>query len=428
MRKGFVAILATLLVLTAGLVIVLSAGYISLSNIKAVRNNIYSVQAYYAAEAGIEDSLLRLIDPVIQDPNPDSYSLTVGEAETTLDISEDPISGSYTIISDGNKSNRIRKVKTVLAITTTDVSFHYGVQVGAVGLIMEDNSRVMGNIYSNGPIAGDPESDADRVYGDVYSASSSGRIDGLKVKQSAHANTISRSYIEENAYYQNIDEDTTVLGERNWPWDDPLIEPMPILEEEITNWKDSADDYIFPDGNYTLEDSEDSRGPMKVNGDFTLESNAVLTITGTIWVTGNVYLNSNAILQLDPSYGSLGGVIVVDGKVLLDSNIVICGSEGYIKKECNPSVGSYLMILSTNSSLNPDSPAIFSKSNTTTAILYANQGMIVCSSNAKLKEATAKALHLKPNAEVTYESGLANAQFTSGPGASYKVAEWEEIE
>lgn len=436
MNKGFAVILATLLVLTAGLVIISSASYVSFSNIKAVRNNIYSVRAYYAAEAAIEDSLFRLIDPDIQDPVPSSYSLTVGEAEAGLEISEDPITGSYTIISEGDISNRIRKVKAVLEITAADVKFHYGAQIGEGGLTMEGNSRVRGNVYSNGPIAGDLSSDDDRVYGDVYSASSSGRIDGLKVKKSssgaedgnAYANTISNSDIANGAYYQTIINTTAGSYFPDSP--DPAIEEMPISEEEITDWKNSAASGGTISTYFLGGNSEDMLGPKKVNGDFTIDSNAILTITGTIWVTGDVSLDSNAILQLDPSYGSLSDVIVVDGKVSLDSNVVICGSEGRKpkKKQCNPSVGSYLMILSTNTSLNPDSPAIFSKSNTATAILYANQGMIVCSSNAKLKEVTAYALHLDSNAEVEYEQGLASAKFTSGPGASYEVADWEEIE
>lgn len=433
MNRGFAIILATLLVLCAGLIIILSASYISLNNIKAIRNNLYSIQAYYAAEAGIEDSLFRLLDPDMEDPNPDSYSLFAGGAEATLEISKDPISGSYTIISQGDKSNRIRKAKIELAITTTDVSFHYGVQVGAGGLTMDSNSKVYGNIYSNGPVAGSSNT---KIYGDVYSASSSGKIDKLKVLKSssgaedgnAHANTISNSNIANGAYYQNIIKTTAGSYHQGSP--DPPVEQMPVSEEEITNWKNSATSGGVI-GSYLLGgNDEDSLGPVKVNGSLTVTSNAILTITGTIWVTGNVILESNAVLQLDFAYGTLSDVIVADGRILLDSNIIICGSEGYNKnaKKCNLSAGSYLMLLSTDNSLEPDNPAILSKSNTATAILYTNQGVIVLDSNSKLKEATAYALYLNSNAEITYETGLANAQFTSGPGASYEVVEWKEIE
>jgi len=434
-NKGFVVILATILVLSAGLVIILSAGYVSLNNIKAVRNNLYSVQAYYAAEAGIEDSLLRLLDPDMEDPNPAGYSLTTGEANATLEISKDPIARSYTIISEGDKSNRIRKITIILKITTTNVSFHYGVQIGEGNLTMDSGSKVYGNIYSNGRIVGSSNT---KIYGDVYSASSSGKIDKLKVLKSspeaedgnAHANTISDSNIANGAYYQTII--STTAGSYFPGSPDSPVEQMPISKEEILNWKNSAapplgeerDSYLLG-GN-----DEDSLGPVKINGSLTLASNAVLTMTGTIWVTGSIILESNAVLQLDSTYGALSDVIVADGKILLDSNIIICGSEGYNKgtKKCNPSASSYLMLLSTDNSLDPRNPAILSKSNTATAVLYTNQGIIVLDSNSKLKEATAYALHLNSNAEVTYETGLANAQFTSGPGASYQVVEWKEIE
>lgn len=431
-NRGFAIILATLLVLSAGLAIILGVSYISLNNIKAVRNNLYSVQAYYAAESGIEDSLLRLLDPDMKDPDTASYSLTMDGAEATLEISKDPISGSYTIISQGDKSNRIRKAKIELAITVADVSFHYGVQVGEEGLTMDSNSEVYGNVYSNGQIIGSSNT---KIYGDVYSASSSGKIDKLNVLKSspeaedgnAHANTISNSNIANGAYYQTIIDTTAGSYHQGSP--DPPTEQMPISEQEISNWTKSAASGGEIDSYLLGGNDEDSLGPVKINGSLTVASNAILTITGTIWVTGNVILESNAVLQLDSTYGTLSDVMVAGGRISLDSNVVICGSEGYKgQRKCNPSVGSYLMLLSTDNSLDPNNPAILSKSNTATAILYTNQGITVLDSNSKLKEATAYALHLNSHAEVTYETGLANAQFTSGPGASYEVVEWKEIE
>ncbi len=418
--SGFVVILATLVVLSASLVIILSTSSICFDNIKEIRNNIYSVQAYYAAEAGIEDALLRLIDADMEVSN--NYSLGVGTGNATIEIVDDVISGSKIITSSGDKSNRIRNVATAIIITTSEVSFHYGVQVGNGGLTMDSNSRVNGNVYSNGPVTGSSNA---TVYGDVYSASTTGRIDSLRVFKSspsasdgnAHANTIANSTITNGAYYQNLIDSSAGSYFSDSP--DPSAGTMPIPEAKIVEWKNTAA-AGGEIGSYTLSSNQSgSLGPVKINGNLTVTSNATLTVTGTIWVTGNIDFSTNKKIKLHSSYGSLSDVIVADGKVVIASNSKISGSG---------SAGSYLMILSTNNSLNPASPAISATSNTDSAILYANQGMIVLSSNAYLKEVTAYALHLDSNAEVSYETGLQNVQFTSGPGASWELLDWKEIE
>ena len=204
---------------------------------------------------------------------------------------------------------------------------------------------------------------------------------------------------------------------------------MPITQDQITVWQNQA----ASGGNiagYSLGgNNKDSLGPVKVDGNMTLDSNAQLTIMGTIWVTGNLSLNSNAIIQLDPGYSSFSGVIVVNGQISVSSNVVFCGSEGYKGGgKCNSSVGSYIMLLSTNDSDNPSNPAIYATSNTQTAILYSSEGLIKLGSNAKLKEATGYGIYMDSNAEVRYETGLADIHFSSGPGGTWKVASWKEIE
>jgi len=48
--------------------------------------------------------------------------------------------------------------------------------------------------------------------------------------------------------------------------------------------------------------------------------------------------------------------------------------------------------------------------------------------NAILKEVSAYKIHLKNNAEVVYETGLANVLFSSGPGGGFEIKSWMEIE
>ena len=396
---------------------------------KIATNAVKSTQSYYTAESGVEDALLRLNNsPQMSSLN---YNLTVNGATASVAI-PNIIGGSRTITSQGNVNDIIRNLQVVYSISSQEISFHYGIQVGDFGLQMKGNAVVHGNILSNGPITGEPNT---KIYGDAISAGGSGSITNSKIKSTegggnAWAATIdggSGCVIDGNAHYITSINCGTVGGLTIH--DDTPVAPqsMPISATQITRWKDDAADGGTT-ASYSLGgNNEGSLGPKKVEGNMTIDSGAKLTVTGTIWVTGDLNLHSNTVLQLGPGYGSQSGVIVVDGKIFIDSNVTLCGSEGYESAQrCNPSVGSYLMLLSTKSSADPNNPAIDARSNTKTAILYAANGFITLSSNAKLREATGYGIYMDSNAEVTYEVGLGDTHFSSGPGGSWEVKSWEE--
>ena len=298
---------------------------------------------------------------------------------------------------------------------------------------MNGNAQILGNVYSNGPAVGASNT---RIYGDLYVAKATGSIDSIQVIKAGtedgnvHAHTILNSDIENGAYYF---DNTTIIGTTAgslYPGSsDPEPENLPISDIQINKWKDDAIVGGTMDS-YILNGGEDSLGPIKINGDLTINSNSNLTQTGTIWVTGNFVLESNTIIQLAGSYGSNSGVIIVDGNISLSSNVTICGSEGYKKAgACYDNIGSFLMFVSNSSSCcNPASPAIWANSNTNAVILYTNNGLIRLGASAELKEVTGYALYIDSNANVTYESGLANINFTSGPGGGWKIDSWEEVE
>ena len=427
-KKGFTVFFITILVLIAAFGVIVNMTFVSYLQSKILRNAVSSSRAYYAAEAGLEDALLRFLKMGM--PCSDPNTLLVGDA--LANVSVENISTSLTVLSQGHSFGMERTLEIKARVVSGEVSFCYGVQVGEGGLTMKGNAEILGNIYSNGSITGDSNT---KIYGDVYSAGETGLIDSMKIFKSgsgeddgnAYANTISGSNIENGAYYQNIIGTTAGAYYPLSP--DPEYENMPISEEQITAWKNDAEQGGVITGYYLGGSDEDSLGPIKVEGDFEMDSNAVLTQTGTIWVTGDIILGSNSVIELDSSYGLDSGTIIADGRILLNSNVVICGSEGYKKAgKCYNNQGSFLMLLSTNNSLDPYSPAISSTSNSNAAIFYASQGMIRLDSNSYLKEVTGYALYLDSNASVVYESGLANVNFVTGPGGSWEIQSWKEIE
>jgi len=424
---GFAALYVAIIVLAIMTGLALLLTFLTVNQTKILGNYIKSYQSYSLAEGGVEDALLRLS----KNMNWSSpYNLTLGSGSSNVEISN-IIGGARTITSTGNVNDRIRKVQVVYQISTQNASFYYGIQVGDLGLLMTGNAVVHGNIFSNGTITGASNT---KIYGDAISAGPTGSINTMQIKKdsgkggNAWATNLQNCTIEGDAHYTNI-SGCSVDGAPYPGEEGPASQDMPITQDQITAWKNQAASGGTIAGYSLGGNNKDSLGPIKVDGNMTLSSNAQLTITGTIWVTGDLSLNSNVIIQLGSGYGSFSGVIVVVGQISVDSNVVFCGSEGYKSGgKCNPSVGSYIMLLSTNNSADPDSPAIYATSNTETAILYASNGFIALGSNAKLKEATGYGIYMSSNSEVTYETGLADIHFSSGPGGSWEVTSWKEIE
>lgn len=409
-KNGFAALYLTVLILAVILAFSVSISILTFGQQKISQNITKSSQAYYASEAGIEDALLRLSKKMKW---VNSYNLNVGSASTTIEIS-DIIGSSRTITSRGNFLNRIRKVAVTYEVSSEKISFYYGAQVGDGGIEMKDNSQIRGNVFSNGSILA---SGGALTTGTVIVARNGNKIEGLNVGEDAKVYQCINSKIDKiltTADNQGCTASTIQsLTEEISPID------MPISTSTIQKWKDEAADggtqgSLSLSGDQTL-----SLGPKKIEGDLLIQNQAKLIMTGTIWVTGNINLKNNAILELDSGYGSEGGVIIADGSILVQNNVIARGSG---------QEGSYLMLLSTNSSLDPSNPAIEMKNNAQVDILYSSNGLINLINNANLRSICAYKLLLQNNVVLTYEVGLENTSFSSGPGGGWKVTSWKEIE
>jgi len=77
------------------------------------------------------------------------------------------------------------------------------------------------------------------------------------------------------------------------------------------------------------------------------------------------------------------------------------------------------MVLSTYA--NPIGNAIDVNNNTQGAIFYSSAGNINVNNNVALKEVIGYKLTLANNASVTYESGLSNVNFSTGPGGGWTL-------
>ncbi len=431
-QKGFAALVITLIILAIMFGIAMPLIVLVLGQQRIVGDLTKSNQAYFAAEAGIEDTLLRLSKRMNWST---PYSFNIGKGTVEIGIS-DFIGGSRTITAKGNVSNRIKKVSVVYGVSTEKIAFHYGAHVGRGGMIMEANSKIIGNVFSNGSVACSDPLETAFITNSLIVARNGQKIERLEIGEpglptdEAHVHICSSSTVHGTLYYvspglggskgdcvadDGFQEHPNIIEERLLPISDTQIQ---VWEDEASCDNDPACIYV---GDYTIPIGvSESLGPLKIEGNLALGNNATLKMTGTVYVTGNIIINQNATIELDPNYyGVLSGIVIADGKITVENNATIEGSG---------QPGSYTMLLSTNSSLDKDDAAIHVKNNAMGAIFYTTDGIIRLGNNMKIREATGYKLYLDNNAEIEYETGLEDTTFTSGPGGSWAIISWREIE
>ena len=206
--------------------------------------------------------------------------------------------------------------------------------------------------------------------------------------------------------------------------ENPPRQNMPIPDGMIQDWRNDAaaggtcgPPTCDSNGNYELSGSAiGSLGPIKIPGTFTVRNSATLTVTGTIWVVGNMNFQNSSLVKLDSSYGGNSGILLSDGVVDIHHSVGLLGSG---------TSGSYIMILSAKNATTSQVMTI--RNSSLGAIYYAGQGRIRFQNSAGAKQATAYGIDMDNSATVTYESGLASTQFSSGPGGGYDVKYWREV-
>jgi len=142
--------------------------------------------------------------------------------------------------------------------------------------------------------------------------------------------------------------------------------------------------------------------------------------------TGVPLICTNDAHYVLPEQWPQRNVVIADGWVHLSNNGSFSGSG-------NPS--SFLLLLTTSSCTGVSSSgcthhdgAMDIHNNATGVIFYAANGMINLHNGVNVTEATAYKLRLDNTATITYNQGLPNASFSSGPSAGWVISDWKEIQ
>ena len=427
-QSGQALMTTVIFLLFISLAVVLGITVSSMSASVLARDFIDSKKSYFLAEAGAEDLAYR-ISHGMNYSSEEAVSFDGFFATTTVI----DVAGDIEINSTGDVSKNIRKIKLSLT-NATGVSFHYGLQAGEGGVRMEQSAMVTGNLYSNGPVL---SMNKNKIWGDVISAGPAGSITGVVATGTAYAHSIADSTIGEqipetgDAYYVNINN-TTVYGDLYPNSPDQPFADMPISDDLINDWKNIASKGTVITAPCPYVISEDTTmGPAKIECDLDISgTNFALTLTGPIWVVGNITVRNSAEVKISPSLGRKSIAIIADnpannltsGKISLEQSISFHGSG---------SAGSYVLVISQNNSAeNGGSEHAILVQNTASGdlLLYAPHGEIYLNNRSDLREVTAYKLLMRNQANVIYETGLANLLFSSGPGGGFSIISWREVE
>ena len=451
-KKGQAALVVVILMLVMMLSLVFAAAGVALKDARVAEESKKSRQSYFAAEAGLDDAVYRSKRGKLLSS---SFSIIINDASASVSITN--TGNLREIKSSASRASAERAAYASLS-NVSGVEFHYGVQVGDGGLEMDQNSEVksaggVGNVYSNGPVEG---ASGAKITGDLTIAGANS-VEDVKVLGTLRANTIEDSKICGDAFYQIIDADslnflnnpssptcssTLTPGTANSGSPNPPSQEMPISDSKILNWKNDA----CPGGGASCtingncgtsgvagcnisDNGTLSLGPKKIVGNLVLTKKQTLVVTGTLYFTGNLDMDrsSGATVKCDPSFGSNSCIVIFDSWIHIQNNSIFQGSG---------TAGSYILAITTLDNCNGDEEAplcthhngaIDLHNNATGAIFYAPDSMINLHNGVSVTELTANKLRLDNNAVVTYEQGLANAKFSSGPSGGWDIINWKEI-
>ncbi len=262
------------------------------------------------------------------------------------------------------------------------------------------------------------------AYFDVYVGGSTGIIKGITVGTGgvgdAWSFEVKDSTVAGNVYCQAGSGNNKACDTSR---SNPVQQSYPISDGNIDDWKAEA---IAGGSTTTISlggSSVKSIGPIKVNGNVTVGSGAILNINGPVYITGNLSVQGGGKIRINPSLGATSAVIVADGRVDSGGGGVFQGSG---------TAGSYILVITTSTcptgSGCSGNNAIEVSGGSGAVVLNAQKGTIEFTGGAQAKQATGNKIIMEGGTTVTYEAGLMNPNFVSGPSGSWKVDSWKEVE
>lgn len=206
---------------------------------------------------------------------------------------------------------------------------------------------------------------------------------------------------------------------------DPSQANPPIAQGNIDEWKSRAEaggatSSILIGGSVTR-----SLGPIKINGNLDIQGTGKLYLTGPIYVTGNINLQGGGEIHTDASINNDSAIVISDGIIDLQGSGGIYGSGA---------PGSYVFLVTTSSCPGGSNcpgnngQALIVTGSAGSVIVIALDGTVELQGSVGLKSIVAKKIIMGGSSNVTYEFGLVDINFDSGPSGGWGIESWSEVE
>ncbi len=429
MNRGYIIIFNTIIFMA--IIVIILIGVVSpiISNYSAAQSSMFSTKAFLLADSATEDAIYRLKNSKNIAVSPATQNINLSQGTSTIIVTNTSTGKTITVNSVSGAYQKNTRVNVSLG---TGISFHYGIQSGNGGFVMQNSSTVTGNVFSNGTVTGD----GNFIYGDVISASSTGLISNINATGTVYAHTLQNSTVGRDAHYTSIDSftNTHVSGTKYPSSTDQPLADLPITDAQINEWENDATieggTATCSGGAYTINSAQ-SLGPLRIPCNLNINGTAggyTVTIEGPIWVEGNITVSQKALLVMSPSLGSNNVAIIADNKSASTTSSIISLSNK-ASFQGSGTAGSYVFMISQNSSAERggSTNAIEIGQSSNALVGYAIHGLITLAQSVSLKEVTAYKIVLTQSSNVLYDTGLPNTLFESGPGGGYNLIDWTEI-
>ncbi len=203
----------------------------------------------------------------------------------------------------------------------------------------------------------------------------------------------------------------------------PSTLPMPVSQANIDQWKSEA----LSGGSTTTLNigwAGGTIGNKKITGNLTVSGGGTLIVTGTLWVEGYITVSGGGKIKLSPSLGQNSAVILTDKYAQINGG-------GNFEGSGTP--GSYPVLVSTSvcPSTTPctdNNSAISLSGGAGAVILIAPFGKISINGGSGARAVTGDSIYISGGGVVTYETGLAELSFSSGPSGGWSIDGWGELE
>lgn len=419
---------ALVMVLVVGLVAVLTANALSSVLVGGIitETEVRKADAsLYAAWAGVDELMYRLRAEQ-EFPNPGVYEVAFELANgATVSATIEGDATLKTVKSTGYFENSSRSIEVMVQNPGSRANFVYATQSGEGGFEMEVQTIVVGkdatdgNVYSNGDILGDSRSSGNsgsKILGSLWAVgrvdSLSGQVNGgVYTQKDAWAGELLQCLVGEDRI-SPLTPASSCTGGNYVVTNAPA--PATLATIDVDYWKSLAEaggvingNCIVGGGAADCTGGTNTLGPVRINGDLTLEQNRTLTINGALWVDGDIIFSSNNDVIVGEPWNKQTAVVIVSsstqpsvkGKVITSSNV------DFLRN----SQDAGIIVISQNTSQDCAAPAIDISSNTKTVVFIAIDGCVNVGANSAMAGILGYKVHIERNSTIEFDPSLAQA-------------------